>query len=112
MPDEELLRFELRRAVEVAVQELPEIYREPVILRDFEGSQQKKPARDSRSRIRPKSRLHRGRLLLRERLRRLPRSHTAPADAGVFVMSVVPIPNWAPKPRRLGVGTGILGVTA
>ena len=38
MPDEELLRFELRRAVEVAVQELPEIYREPVILRDFEGS--------------------------------------------------------------------------
>ena len=27
MPDEELLRFELRRAVEVAVRELPEIYR-------------------------------------------------------------------------------------
>ena len=46
MPDEELLRFELRRAVEVAVQELPEIYREPVILRDFEGFRRKKPARD------------------------------------------------------------------
>ena len=69
MPDEELLRFELRRAVEVAVQELPEIYREPVILRDFEGLTTEEAS--TRLKVKDqtlKSRLHRGRLLLRERL--------------------------------------------
>jgi RNA polymerase sigma-70 factor (ECF subfamily) len=69
MPDEELLRFELRRAVEVAVQELPQIYREPVILRDFEGLTTEEAS--TRLKVKDqtlKSRLHRGRLLLRERL--------------------------------------------
>jgi RNA polymerase sigma-70 factor (ECF subfamily) len=69
MPDEELLRFELRRAVEVAVSELPEIYREPVILRDFEGLTTEEAS--TRLKVKDqtlKSRLHRGRLLLRERL--------------------------------------------
>jgi len=69
MPDEELLRFELRRAVEVAVQELPEIYREPVILRDFKGLTTEEAS--TRLKVKDqtlKSRLHRGRLLLRERL--------------------------------------------
>src|SRR5262245_49305336 len=37
MPDEELLRAQLRRAVVMAIQELPEIYRVPVVLRDIEG---------------------------------------------------------------------------
>ena len=69
MPDEELLRFELRKAVEVAVRELPEIYREPVILRDFEGLTTEEAS--TRLNVKDqtlKSRLHRGRLLLRERL--------------------------------------------
>ena len=69
MPDEELLRFELRRAVEAAVLELPEIYREPVILRDFEGLTTEEAS--TRLKVKDqtlKSRLHRGRLLLRERL--------------------------------------------
>jgi RNA polymerase sigma-70 factor (ECF subfamily) len=70
MPDEELLRFELRRAVEVAVRELPEIYRQPVILRDLEGLTTEEAS--TRLKVKDqtlKSRLHRGRLLLRERLR-------------------------------------------
>jgi len=69
MPDEELLRFELRRAVEAAVLELPEIYRQPVILRDFEGLTTEEAS--TRLKVKDqtlKSRLHRGRLLLRERL--------------------------------------------
>jgi RNA polymerase sigma-70 factor (ECF subfamily) len=69
MPDEELLRFELRKAVEVAVRELPEIYREPVNLRDFEGLTTEEAS--TRLNVKDqtlKSRLHRGRLLLRERL--------------------------------------------
>src|SRR5918912_561222 len=36
MPDEELLRAQLRRAVITAIQDLPEIYREQVVLRDTE----------------------------------------------------------------------------
>jgi RNA polymerase sigma-70 factor (ECF subfamily) len=70
MPDEELLRFELRRAVEIAVRELPEIYRQPVILRDLEGLTTEEAS--TRLRVKDqtlKSRLHRGRLLLRDRLR-------------------------------------------
>ena len=69
MPDEDLLRFELRKALEVAVLELPEIYREPVILRDFEGLTTEEAS--TRLKVKDqtlKSRLHRGRLLLRERL--------------------------------------------
>jgi RNA polymerase sigma-70 factor (ECF subfamily) len=70
MPDEELLRAELRTAVAIAVRDLPEIYRAPVILRDFEGLSTEEAS--SRLKLKDqtlKSRLHRGRLLLRERLR-------------------------------------------
>ena len=69
LPDEELLRAELRRAAVAAVRELPEIYREPVILRDFEGLTTEEAS--SRLRVKGqtlKSRLHRGRLMLRGRL--------------------------------------------
>jgi RNA polymerase sigma-70 factor (ECF subfamily) len=70
MPDEELFRLELRRAVAAAIHDLPEIYRGPIILRDLEGL----TTEEARTRLRLKdetlkSRLHRGRLLLRERLR-------------------------------------------
>jgi RNA polymerase sigma-70 factor (ECF subfamily) len=70
MPDEELLRLQLRQAVAVAIADLPEIYREPVVLRDIQGLTTEEAS--SRLRLKDqtlKSRLHRGRLMLRERLR-------------------------------------------
>ncbi len=70
MPDEELLRTQLREAVAVAISELPEIYRAPVVLRDIQGLTTEEAS--SRLRLKDqtlKSRLHRGRLMLRERLR-------------------------------------------
>ena len=69
MPDEELLRAQLRRAVMTAIQDLPEIYRAPVVLRDIEGLSTEEAS--TRLHVKDqtlKSRLHRGRLLLRERL--------------------------------------------
>jgi RNA polymerase sigma-70 factor, ECF subfamily len=70
MPDEELLRMQLREAVAEAISELPEIYRVPVLLRDIQGLTTEEAS--SRLRLKDqtlKSRLHRGRLMLRERLR-------------------------------------------
>ena len=69
MPDEALLRAQLRRAVVTAIQELPEIYRAPVVLRDIEGLTTEEAS--TRLRVKDqtlKSRLHRGRLMLRTRL--------------------------------------------
>ena len=69
MPDEELLRAQLRRAVVAAIQELPEIYRVPVVLRDIEGLSTEEAS--TRLHVKDqtlKSRLHRGRLMLRTRL--------------------------------------------
>ena len=70
MPDEELLRAQLRQAVAAAIEELPEIYRAPVVLRDLQGLSTEEAS--SRLKLKDqtlKSRLHRGRLMLRERLR-------------------------------------------
>ena len=70
MPDEALLRRQMRDAFAVALAELPEIYRAPVMLRDIEGLSTEEAS--SRLHVKDqtlKSRLHRGRLLLRERLR-------------------------------------------
>ena len=69
MPDEELLRVQLRDAFDAAVADLPEIYRVPVVLRDIQGLTTEEAS--SRLKVKDqtlKSRLHRGRLLLRERL--------------------------------------------
>ena len=69
MPDEELLRAQLRRAVVAAIQELPEIYRVPVVLRDIEGLSTEEAS--TRLHVKDqtlKSRLHRGRLMLRHDL--------------------------------------------
>jgi RNA polymerase sigma-70 factor (ECF subfamily) len=69
MPDEALLRLQLRQAVATALQELPEIYRAPVVLRDIEGLTTEEAS--NRLRVKDqtlKSRLHRGRLMLRTRL--------------------------------------------
>jgi RNA polymerase sigma-70 factor (ECF subfamily) len=69
MPDEELLRAQLRQAVTQAIGELPEIYRTPVVLRDIQGLSTEEAS--SRLRLKDqtlKSRLHRGRVMLRRRL--------------------------------------------
>ncbi|MFM8533193.1 MAG: RNA polymerase sigma factor [Acidimicrobiia bacterium] len=69
MADEELLRQQMRERLVEAVGDLPPIYREPVILRDFKGLSTEEAS--SRLRVKDqtlKSRLHRGRMLLRERL--------------------------------------------
>jgi len=70
LPDEELLRLQLRAAIQSAIQELPEIYRAPVVLRDIEGLTTEEAS--SRLHVKDqtlKSRLHRGRLMLRDKLR-------------------------------------------
>jgi RNA polymerase sigma-70 factor (ECF subfamily) len=69
MPDEELLRTQLRHAVAEAIKELPEIYRVPVVLRDIQGLTTEEAS--SRLHLKDqtlKSRLHRGRVMLRRRL--------------------------------------------
>jgi RNA polymerase sigma-70 factor (ECF subfamily) len=69
MPDEYVMRAQLRDALAAAVRELPEIYRAPVVLRDIEGLTTEEAS--SRLKVKDqtlKSRLHRGRLMLRERL--------------------------------------------
>jgi RNA polymerase sigma-70 factor (ECF subfamily) len=70
LPDEAVMRAQLRRAVAAAIRELPEIYRAPLVLRDIQGLS----AEEARARLKLKdqtlkSRLHRGRLMLRDRLR-------------------------------------------
>jgi len=70
MPDEELLRLQARQAVAAAIADLPEIYRAPVVLRDIQGlSTEEASTRLHLKDQTLKSRLHRGRLMLRERLR-------------------------------------------
>ena len=69
MPDEHVLRAQLREALAAAVAELPEIYRAPVVLRDIEGLTTEEAS--SRLKVKDqtlKSRLHRGRLILRRAL--------------------------------------------
>lgn len=69
MPDEELLRSQLREAVASALLRLPEIYRVPVVLRDIEGLSTEEAS--VRLRVKDqtlKSRLHRGRVMLRKQL--------------------------------------------
>ena len=69
LADDELYRVQLRRRLVAALMELPTIYRVPVLLRDIQGL-----STDEASavlKLKPqtlKSRLHRGRLILRERL--------------------------------------------
>src|SRR5688572_4387639 len=69
MPDEELLKLQLRSAVAEAIDGLPEIYRAPVVLRDIQGLTTEEAS--TRLKVKDqtlKSRLHRGRVMLRERL--------------------------------------------
>jgi len=67
--DDAVHRAELREALRVAVAELPAIYRAPVILRDLRGLSTEEASRCLKVKDQTlKSRLHRGRLILRERL--------------------------------------------
>jgi RNA polymerase sigma-70 factor, ECF subfamily len=69
LADDELLRGQMRQTLVRALAELPRVYRLPVQLRDIQGLSTEEAA--AVLRIKPqtlKSRLHRGRLILRERL--------------------------------------------
>jgi RNA polymerase sigma-70 factor, ECF subfamily len=69
LADEQVLRAELRRRVMRAVLALPAIYRAPVMLRDLQGLSTEEAS--ARLRLKDqtlKSRLHRGRLILRRQL--------------------------------------------
>ena len=69
LADDELYRTQLRRHLVSALTELPPIYRVPVLLRDVQGLSTDEAS--AALKLKPqtlKSRLHRGRLILRERL--------------------------------------------
>jgi RNA polymerase sigma-70 factor (ECF subfamily) len=69
LPDEVILRAQLRQAIAAAIEELPEIYRAPVVLRDIQGlTTEEASTRLNLKDQTLKSRLHRGRLMLREKL--------------------------------------------
>jgi RNA polymerase sigma-70 factor (ECF subfamily) len=69
LADEQVFRAELRRRVLRAILALPVIYRAPVVLRDLQGLSTEEAS--ARLRVKDqtlKSRLHRGRLILRRQL--------------------------------------------
>ena len=69
MADEQVLRGEVRRRLIRAVLELPAIYRVPVVLRDIHGLTTEEASAVLKVKDQTlKSRLHRGRLILRVRL--------------------------------------------
>jgi RNA polymerase sigma-70 factor, ECF subfamily len=69
MADEHLLRSQLRRRLLRAVLALPVIYRAPVVLRDLQGMSTEEASAMLRVKDQTlKSRLHRGRLILRKQL--------------------------------------------
>jgi RNA polymerase sigma-70 factor (ECF subfamily) len=69
LADEEMLRGEMRRALVRALKEMPVLYRAPVILRDVQGLSTEEASAVLHVKEQTlKSRLHRGRLMLREHL--------------------------------------------
>jgi len=69
MADERILRSQLRRRVLRAILALPVIYRAPVMLRDIQGMSTEEASAMLRVKDQTlKSRLHRGRLILRKQL--------------------------------------------
>jgi RNA polymerase sigma-70 factor, ECF subfamily len=69
LADEQVLRSELRRRVFAAILALPPIYRAPVMLRDIQGMSTEEASERLRVKDQTlKSRLHRGRLILRRQL--------------------------------------------
>ena len=69
LADEEVFRAEMRRTLVRALQDLPVLYRTPVILRDVQGLSTEEASAVLHVKEQTlKSRLHRGRLMLREQL--------------------------------------------
>jgi RNA polymerase sigma-70 factor (ECF subfamily) len=69
LADEQVFRAELRQRVFQAILALPAIYRGPVMLRDIQGMSTEEASRMLRVKDQTlKSRLHRGRLILRRQL--------------------------------------------
>src|SRR5262249_61596346 len=69
MADDRVLRSELRRRVLRAILALPAIYRAPVVLRDLQGMSTEEASAMLKVKDQTlKSRLHRGRLILRKQL--------------------------------------------
>ncbi len=69
MADDEVFRSELRRKLVREVLDLPAIYRAPVVLRDIQGFSTEEASAILRVKDQTlKSRLHRGRMILRDRL--------------------------------------------
>ena len=69
MPDEHVFQSQLRRRVSSAILALPAIYRAPVMLRDIRGLSTEEASAVLRLKDQTlKSRLHRGRLILRRQL--------------------------------------------
>jgi RNA polymerase sigma-70 factor (ECF subfamily) len=69
LADDRVLRAQMRDRLIEALSDLPEVYRVPVILRDIQGLSTEEAS--AILRVKPqtlKSRLHRGRLVLREKL--------------------------------------------
>ncbi len=69
LPDDQVLRAELRDVIRQAIQELPEIYRASIMLRDIEELTTEETAQvlDVSQEV-VKTRLHRARLAIREKL--------------------------------------------
>jgi RNA polymerase sigma-70 factor (ECF subfamily) len=68
-PDEQVLRGQARRRMLRAILALPAIYRAPVVLRDLQGMSTEEASEVLKVKDQTlKSRLHRGRLILREQL--------------------------------------------
>ena len=69
LADEEMLRTEMRQALVRALKDMPVLYRAPVILRDVQGLSTEEASAVLHVKEQTlKSRLHRGRLMLREQL--------------------------------------------
>ncbi len=69
LADDEIMRAQLRRRLIKALRDLPEIYRMPVLLRDVQGLSTEEASAVLRVKDQTlKSRLHRGRLALRDEL--------------------------------------------
>jgi RNA polymerase sigma-70 factor (ECF subfamily) len=69
MADESVMRSQLRERLDEAMRELPPIYRVPVVLRDIHGLSTEEASEVLKVKTQTlKSRLHRGRLILRQRL--------------------------------------------
>jgi RNA polymerase sigma-70 factor (ECF subfamily) len=69
LADDEVMRAQLRRKLVQALSDLPPIYRVPVLLRDIHGLSTEEASAVLRVKDQTlKSRLHRGRMILRDRL--------------------------------------------